>query len=173
MIHLKEALNRFSKDELYKLVETFAKNWLTMDGCWFLAAEEEKGMDFAIKLDEKAWQRFSKSEAERIMRNFGIKRGGGLDSLVKAFDYRTYTFVNDQEVIYDKNKVILKMKNCKVQEARKRGGRPDFPCKSVGIIEYTVFAKTIDPRIEVKCIACPPDPHPDDYFCAWEFYMSK
>ncbi len=40
------------------------------------------------------------------------------------------------------------MNNCRVQYARKQRGLPDFPCKGVGIVEYGLFAKTIDPRIE-------------------------
>jgi hypothetical protein len=61
------------------------------------------------------------------------------------------------------------MENCRVQAARKRKNLPDFPCKPVGILEYTYFAKTIDPRIETRCISCPPDPHPEEYYCSWEF----
>jgi len=48
----------------------------------------------------------------------------------------------------------------------------DFPCKTVGIIEYSGFAKTIDPRIQTKCLVCPPDPHPYDVWCAWEFVVN-
>jgi hypothetical protein len=36
----------------------FAKNWLALDGCWFLATEEEFGIDTAIKLDGLSWKRF-------------------------------------------------------------------------------------------------------------------
>jgi len=41
----------------------------------------------------------------------------------------------------------------------------------VGIVEYSTFAKEIDPRIKTRCIVCPPDKHPDDYYCAWEFVI--
>ena len=63
------------------------------------------------------------------------------------------------------------MTNCRVQYARKSRGLPDFPCKSVGIQEYSLFAQTIDPRIKTNCIACPPDSHPENYWCAWEFIL--
>ena len=65
------------------------------------------------------------------------------------------------------------MITCRVQEARKKKNLPDFPCKTVGIVEYTYFAKTIDPRIKTICIACPPDSHPSDYWCAWEFKIEE
>jgi hypothetical protein len=41
----------------------------------------------------------------------------------------------------------------------------------VGLVEYAGFARTVDPRIETSCIACPPDPHPESFFCAWEFTL--
>jgi hypothetical protein len=53
--------------------------------------------------------------------------------------------------------------------SRRRKGLPDFPCKPVGLVEYAGFARTIDPRIRTRCIACPPDPGPRDAYCAWRF----
>jgi len=47
---------------------------------------------------------------------------------------------------------------------------PLFPCKSVGIVEYSGFAKTIDPRIKTECIACPPDEEAGkEFYCGWRF----
>jgi len=43
----------------------------------------------------------------------------------------------------------------------------------VGIVEYAEFAKAVDPRIRTRCIACPPDDHPDDLWCAWEFTVGR
>ncbi|MEA3495043.1 MAG: DUF6125 family protein, partial [Bacteroidota bacterium] len=31
----------------------------------------------------------------------------------------------------------------------------------------------IDPRIKTECIACPPDKHPKEWFCAWKFILEK
>jgi len=65
---------------------------------------------------------------------------------------------------------VFTMRECRVQTARRRKGLPDFPCKSVGIVEYTVFAKTVDPRIETRCITCPPDVT-GGLACSWEFTL--
>ncbi|MCD4774238.1 MAG: DUF6125 family protein [Bacteroidales bacterium] len=46
-------------------------------------------------------------------------------------------------------------------------------CKSGGLVEYTSFAEAIDPRIKTECIGCPPDAHPDEWFCAWRFFVEE
>ena len=61
------------------------------------------------------------------------------------------------------------MNNCRVKAARKHKRLVDYPCKSGGLAEYRGFAQTIDPRIRTSCIACPPDEHPAEWFCAWRF----
>jgi hypothetical protein len=155
------------KDE--KLID-FAKLWLAHDGLWFQAIEKKYGIDIAIELDKEAWSLFSPIEARRIMARLGMKPGGGIKALVKALDERLYKQINEQEVIEaDDNHAVFMMKHCRVQDARRRKGMEPFPCKEVGIIEYTEFAKTIDPRIETKCVTCPPDDYNGEYWCMWEF----
>ena len=70
-------------------------------------------------------------------------------------------------------RAVFVMRDCRVQSARKRKGLPDFPCKSVGVVEYSEFARAIDPRLRTRCIACPPDPHGTDHWCAWEFTLDE
>lgn len=162
-------IRKMSRDELLKLVEMYAKNWLAHDGCWFLAAEETYDMETAMDLDRKSWHRFAAAEAKRIVRTFNIPENGGLDSLEKAFNYRLYAAINKQKVERpDEHTLIFTMERCKVQETRRRKGLPDFPCKSVGIIEFTRFAQAVDPRIQTRCIQCPPD-DTGDVYCMWEF----
>jgi hypothetical protein len=159
-----------NREFLITLLEDMAKRWLAHDGLWFQTVEEELGMEEAIKLDAAAWGEFSKIEAARIKALLQLPADGGIPALKEALGLRLYAFINKQEIIeVDQNKIIFRMKDCRVQSARKRKGLPDFPCKTVGLVEYAVFAKSIDSRIETRCIACPPDKHPDDYYCAWEF----
>jgi len=163
-----------SKEGLLKLLVDTSKNWLAHDGLWFQAVEKKFGIDTAIELDARAWEQFTQIEAKRIMKRLDIKPGGGIQALIQALKFRLYAYVNIQEITeVSKNHCVFRMVNCRVQEARKRKNLPDFPCKSVGIIEYSYFAKTIDKRIRTKCIACPPDPHPKDYYCCWEFSLKE
>lgn len=166
-----EKIENLSRDDLLKLIDVYAKNWLAHDGCWFLAAEEQYGMDTAMELDTKSWERFAVSEARRIMKAFDIPADGGLEALEKAFSYRLYAAINKQEIEWVNDKtMIFRMIECRVQKTRRQKGLPDFPCKSVGIVEFTQFAKTVDARIRTRCIACPPD-KAEGFYCGWEFTL--
>ena len=163
-------LSGLSKEQLIQIIIDDAKNWLAHDGLWFQAVDKAHGMEAAIDADREAWRGFTVIEAKRIMDRLGIKPGGGIPALVECFKHRLYARLNLQDVIeQNDSRVVFRMLDCRVQSARKRKGLPDFPCKSVGIVEYSEFARTIDSRISTNCLACPPDQHPEAYWCAWEF----
>ena len=167
-------LQDLTKEELIRIVLDDAKNWLAHDGLWFQAVEARHGMEAAIDSDRAAWERFTVVEAKRIMERLGIQPGGGIPALLECLRHRLYARLNTQEVTErTERRAVFVMRDCRVQSARKRKGLPDFPCKSVGIVEYGLFAKAIDPRIETRCITCPPDAHPDDVWCAWEFAVRE
>lgn len=164
-------LDDLSREELVKLVDIYAKNWLAHDGCWFLAVEQRFGLETAIELDAASWSQFSPVEARRIMQAFSLPEGGGLEALEAALGYRLYAAVNRQEAErVDEHTLRLRMRECRVQQARQRKGLAPFPCQTVGLVEYTQFARTVDPRIETRCINAPPDPVTDSYG-EWEFRL--
>lgn len=171
---MNEEIKALSKEQLMELLIDASKNWLAHDGLWFQAVENRFGIETAIELDKKAWERFTVVEAKRIMKHLNMEPGGGIPALVKTLKYRLYAHINVQEIIeISDNRCVFRMNRCRVQEARKRQGLPDFPCKSVGIVEYSLFAKTIDSRFVTKCQSCPPDDHPSDFYCAWEFTIPE
>ncbi|MGE4579955.1 MAG: DUF6125 family protein [Desulfuromonadales bacterium] len=165
-------LYNLSKEDLVKIIVDDAKNWLAHDGLWFQAIERRYGMEVAVEADIEAWRHFTVIEARRIMERLGLQPGGGIPALVECLKHRFYARLNLQECIEQtETRVVFRMLDCRVQSARKRKGLPDHPCKSVGLVEYGEFAKTIDPRLTTRCLACPPDPHPEDFWCAWEFTL--
>jgi hypothetical protein len=165
-------LSDLSKEELIRIIIDDAKNWLAHDGLWFQAMETRYGIDAAIEADIEAWRSFTVIEAKRIMERLGMKPGGGIPALVECLKHRLYARLNLQESIeVTDSRAVFRMIDCRVQSARKRKGLPDFPCKNVGIVEYSEFARAVDPRIQTRCIACPPDVHPDEFWCAWEFVV--
>jgi hypothetical protein len=165
-----KALEAMSREELIRLVQDDAKNWLAHDGLWFQAIEARHGMEAAIEADRAAWEKFTVIEARRILERLGMEPGGGIPALLEALKHRLYARLNQQEAVeVTDTRAVFRMVDCRVQSARRRKGLPDFPCKSVGIVEYSEFARTIDPRIRTRCIACPPDEGARDHYCAWEF----
>lgn len=164
--------SKYSRKELLKLLEVYAKNWLAHDGCWFLAVEETYGLKKAIELDAKSWERFAASEAKRIMKKFEIEPNGGLRALKKAFQYRLYTAINSYEAeLIDDTAMIFRMLECRVQRTRHQKRLPEFSCEPVGTVEFTQFAKTVDRRIKTSCLACPPNSG-KNFACAWKFKIA-
>lgn len=167
-------LEQLGKEELIRIIVDDAKNWIAHDGLWFQAVENTYGMDVAIEADRQAMGKFTVVEARRIMERLGLAPGGGIPALVECLKHRMYARLNLQDVVgVTDRKAVFRMRDCRVQSARKRRGLPDFPCKSVGVVEYAEFARAVDPRIETRCIACPPDEHPEEFWCAWEFTLPE
>ena len=160
----------FSEEKLFTVKEKIASNWLANDGVWFQAIEFTKGMDDAKRCNDACWARFSPFEAWAVKRFLQLPENAGLAGLKRAMPFRLYAAINTQSIEYESpDSIIFKMNDCRVQSARKRKGLNDYPCKSAGVTEYTAFAKAIDPRIITECIGCPPDEHPDEWYCAWRF----
>ena len=169
-----QLLYALSKEELVRIITDDAKNWLAHDGVWFQSLEKKFGMEVAVDIDTDAWRLFTVIEAKRIMERLGLKPGGGIPALVECLKHRFYARLNLQQCIeVSEERAVFRMIDCRVQSARKRKGLPDHPCKSVGIVEYSGFASTIDPRIQTRCLACPPDAHPEEFWCAWEFTLAE
>lgn len=168
-----EKIEDLSKEDLQELTRIYAKNWLAHDGCWFLSVEDEYGLETAIKIDTESWRKFTVVEARRLVKFLELGQNSGLQGLKKALSFRLYSCLNEDEVIVDEQKktVEYRVKTCRVQAARRRKGLPDFPCKSVGIVEYSLFAKTIDQRFKTTAVSCPPEITNNDYHCIWLFEL--
>ncbi len=162
-----------SEEKLVELLDALSVNWLANDGVWFQAVERNSGMFDAKRCNDTCWTRFSPLEASRIGELMELPENGGLDALKTALGYRLYARVNKQDIVEEgPDSFIFRMVECRVQTARTRKGLEEYPCKSVGLVEYGTFARTIDPRIKTECLGCPPDPHPRDWACAWRFTLA-
>ncbi len=84
---------------------------------------------------------------------------------------RLYANINRDEIITEGNTLIYRTTECRVQHARSSKNMPLHPCKAVGIIEYSGFAKTIDSRFTCECLSCYPDITDNTCHCAWKFTL--
>lgn len=167
---LPKALVDLPREKLIELIDEICKNWLANDGVWFQSIEFKHGMNDAKRCNDSCWGHFSPFEAWSIKRFLGLNDTPGLVGLAKALGYRIYAQLNRQSVIWEnENSLIFQMNDCRVQSARKLKKLDDYPCKSAGLVEYTYFAAAIDPAIKTECLGCPPDAHPEAWYCAWRF----
>lgn len=163
-----------SKESLQELLNAVAANWLANDGVWFQAVEFSQGMVDAKRCNDSCWAHFSPFEAWSVKNFLNLPENSGLAGLKKALNFRLYATINEQSVVDEgAGSIAFYMNECRVQSARKRKGLDDYPCKSVGLVEYPYFARVIDSRISTECIGCPPDEHPDEWYCAWRFKIQE
>ncbi len=168
-----EPLTALPRKTLLTLLKNLSVNWLANDGIWFQGVETRYTIADAKRCNDTCWSRFSPFEAKRIKTLLNLPESGGIPALKKALGFRLYALVNEQSIEdVDQHTIIFYMNNCRVQAARRRKGLTDYPCKSGGMVEYRSFAEAIDSRLQTECIGCPPDPHPEAWFCAWKFSMN-
>jgi len=171
---LPKALVDMDEDKIDALMGAVAKNWLVNDGVWFQAVEFDNGMNDAKRCNDSCWAQFSPYEAFAIKKFLKLDDRCGLEGLKKALYFRMYSLINVQSIVDEgPESFVFQMNDCRVQSARKRKNLDDYPCKSAGLVEYAYFASAIDKRIETECIGCPPDDHPEDWFCAWRFTLKE
>ena len=165
-------LSSYTKDELIELIEIYSKNWLAMDGVWFQSIERKLGMEEAMYHDLEAWKRYTVIEARRIKEFLKLEEHPGLDGLAKALGLRFYANINEDQIEIDRNTLTYTSIHCRVQRARERKGMPFHPCKTVGIVEYSEFAKAMDDRLTCECVSCYPDITDDSCCCKWKFTLT-
>jgi hypothetical protein len=167
-------LLKMSRDNLLSLIKSLGVNWLAADGVWFQTVERAYTVLDAQRCAGGCVRRYCSVEAGTIKDFLGLGEYAGLDGLKKAFRFRPYHQINVQSIMDESpSSVVFQMNECIVQTTRKKKGLDDYPCKPTGIVEYRSFAQTIDPRIRVECIGCPPDDHPQEWYCAWRFTLPQ
>ncbi len=145
----------------------------TVDGLYYLFIEEKFGTEAATDIDRKVWEVMGKIEARKIKNLFNIN-GNDIKSMIKALSYSGWAIdLENKEIIAEKNRTILRNTKCRVQNTRLQKGLPEFGCKPVRWGFLKSFAKEFNPDIKVKCNVCPPDNHPNNLWCEWEFTIKE
>ena len=143
-----------------------------VDGLYFLGIEEQYGTDVASEMDRKVWEVMGKIEARKIKKLFDIT-GTDIPSIMKALCLSAWVLdLEDKEVIVKKDRGLIRNTKCRVQNTRISKGLKEFSCKNVTVGFLTSFVKEFNPNIKLKCNICPPDKHPDNLWCEWEFYLN-
>ncbi|MDY7036757.1 MAG: DUF6125 family protein [Thermodesulfobacteriota bacterium] len=161
-------ISKLTKEQLLDLIKINSRNWNTLDGLWFSAVEEKFGLEAALELDILMWKTGSLIEAKRIKELLNINKGG-LPNIMKTINLMSWApSLGYEYEITDKN-AVWTCTRCLPQEKRVEIGKGEFPCKPTFEACFGNVCKVIDPQVTVSCTFCPPDPHPDDAWCQWEF----
>jgi hypothetical protein len=137
-----------------------------------LGIEKKIGTEAATEIDAGVWETMAAIEAKSLQRMFKVEENPDLATIMKLL--RKSSWALDQPFktieIGDK-RATLSIDRCRTQEARLSKGLREFPCRKVRFGYLKNFAKTLNPKVEVNCLVCPPDKHPKDLWCKWEFVL--
>ena len=164
-----ELLARLPKEKLSDYIFLQLRNLWAVDGLYYLGIEEHYGTEVATSIDAKVWEVMGKIEARKL-KEFLNLTSTDLSSMMKALLYSSWALdLEDKVVSISKNHAVIRNLRCRVQHTRINKGLKEFGCKPVRFGFLKAFAKEFNPDIIVKCTVCPPDTHPENLWCEWEF----
>jgi len=167
-------LSLLPKEKIPEYIFMQLRNLWAADGLYFLGIEELNGTEVATKIDAQVWAVMGKIEARKLKEFLGIT-GTDIPSMMNALQYTTWALdLEDKEIMIKKDHAVIRNVRCRVQNTRLSKGLKEFGCKPVRFGFLKAFAKEFNPDIVVKCTVCPPDSHPENLWCQWEFtYKGK
>jgi len=83
-------LVNMEKEKLIALINAMSSNWLTGDGVWFRAVEDDHDMYTSKRCNDTCWTRYSPVEASIIKSFLHLPEQSGLDGLEQALKFRLY-----------------------------------------------------------------------------------
>jgi len=171
----REDREMLTKMPMEKLLDYFflqIRNLWRVDGLYFLGIEKQFGTEAATEIDAGVWEAMAQIEAKSLQKMFNVGENPDVPTIINLL--RKSSWALDQPsktIVLSGKQATLSVDRCRTQEARLGKGLAEFPCKKVRFGYLRNFAKTLNPEVEVNCIVCPPDKHPKDLWCKWEFKL--
>lgn len=168
----REMLAKMSSERLFDFFFLQIRNLWRVDGLYFLGIERKFGTEAATEIDAGVWQNMAKIEAKSLRRMFHVGETPTIPKIMTLLLRSSWALDQPFKTVnVSKKRASLSIDRCRTQEARLMKDLTEFPCKKVRFSYLENFAKTLNPKVEVNCVVCPPDKHPKDVWCKWEFVL--
>jgi len=168
----REMLKKMSMEKLLDYLFLQIRNLWRVDGLYFLGIERKFGTEAAREIDAGVWEAMAGIEAKSLQKMFQVGENPDAAKIMELLKKSSWALDQPFKTIEVSSKgAVLEVGRCRTQETRLSKGLCEFPCKSVRFGYLKNFAKTLNPKVEVNCLACPPDRHPKDSWCKWEFTL--
>jgi hypothetical protein len=167
-VSYRSELVKLTKKELIDYCEMMANNWWNLQNNWMLNITQRYGSETAAEFDALVFGRQAEVQAWRLKKLFNL--GDDIQSMIKAVNLSTLlSNVEFEYVEVGEKHCRIRVISCSMQLARRDLGLPELPCKIAGMAANSRFALAINPKIKTTCIVCPPDKHPENLWCEWQF----
>lgn len=168
----RKMLAGMSVDKLLDYFFLQIRNLWRVDGLYFLETEKKFGTEAATEIDAGVWETMAGIEAKNLQKMFKVGENPDIATIMDLL--RKTSWAQDQPfktITVENGKAILGIDRCRTQETRLSKGLREFPCKKVRYGYLERFARTLNPKVKVNCLVCPPDEHLKDSWCKWEFVL--
>lgn len=166
---------KFSKEPLLKLRETYADYIRAIDGFWYLTVKKKWGNDVALECDIAVWEKAMMFELKSLSEVLNIQ-GNDVATVLKYLQCNPWWAFTEYEIeVLDNNHAIITEHTCRTLFALEREGkgREEKQCQQVCPKIQELRATFFNPKIHFSLIKSPPRVNYEDICCRWELKIES